>query len=74
MSKETEEPEFIHSSVTVDLREVIRHYVKDYKVNDKPVLSYDWGINPITHQVVFTLISKNNDIGQIQSDRKKSRK
>jgi len=59
MAKETEESEFIYSSTTVDLRDVISHFVEGYKVNDQPVLSYEWGINPITHQVVFTLISKN---------------
>ena len=59
MPKQTEEPEFIYSSTTVDLRDVIRHYIKDYKINGNPVLSYDWGINPITQQVVFALVSKN---------------
>lgn len=61
MPKQTEEPEFIYSSTTVDLRDVIRHYIKDYKINGNPVLSYDWGINPITQQVVFTFISKNKN-------------
>jgi hypothetical protein len=61
MPKQTNEPEFIHSSTTVDLRDVIRRYVEEYKVNGNPVLSYDWGINPITQQVVFTFISKNKN-------------
>ena len=59
MSKQNKETEFIQTSATVDLTEVIRHYVKDYKVNGNPVLSYEWGINPITRQVVFALVSKN---------------
>ena len=59
MDRETDESEFIQSSTTVDLRDVIRHYIKDYKINGNPVLSYDWGINPITQQVVFTFVSKN---------------
>lgn len=59
MPKQNKETEFIQSSTTVDLRDVIRHYIKDYKINDQPVLSYNWGINPITHQVVFTLLHKN---------------
>ena len=59
MAKETEKPEYVESSVTADLRDVIGHFVKDYKINDQPVLSYNWGINPITHQVVFTLLHKN---------------
>lgn len=59
MPKETEKPEYVESSVTADLRDVIGHFVKHYKVNGNPVLSYEWGINPITHQVVFALVSKN---------------
>lgn len=61
MPKQNKETEFIQSSTTVDLRDVIRHYIKDYKINGNPVLSYDWGINPITNQVVFTFVSKNNE-------------
>lgn len=68
MQDKEPEPEFINSSTTVDLIDVIKHYVKDYKVNGNPVLAYEWGINPATNRVVFTFISKKNDIGQIQSD------
>jgi hypothetical protein len=53
-----EESEFNYSNVTVDIRDVIRHYVKDYSVDGKPVLTYEWGINPTTNQIVFTFISK----------------
>lgn len=59
MPKKTEKPEYVESSVTADLRDVIDYFVKHYKVNGNPVLSYEWGINPITHQVVFALVSKN---------------
>lgn len=58
MQDKEPEPEFINSSATVDLTDVIKHYVKDYKVNGNPVLVYEWGINPATNRVVFTFISK----------------
>lgn len=51
--------EYDEVTIAVDLSTLIEYYVKDFKVKDGKVISYEWAINPITNKVIFVLTTQN---------------
>lgn len=45
-------------AISVDLAKVMDYYAKDFKVEGKEVLKYEWAINPVTNKVIFVLTTR----------------